>query len=149
MYIALRSPQIALGGVPTGEDVTPTWPSNLILWSGTLWLLHLWEVHSAQFPQWKLLHGGSPERALWCWDHLDSTQDWTQVRPVCKVGGFQGAGVGGWARGSLQTCHLRIWVACLPCFLFSLPFRVWRPASDFTQEAPMVVTPPLLIFDKA
>ena len=40
------------------------------------------------------------------------------------------------------------WLASLR-FLFSLPFSVWGPASDFIQEAPVVVIPPLLIFDKA
>ncbi|CAM9641278.1 unnamed protein product [Rangifer tarandus platyrhynchus] len=63
--------------------------------SWALRFLHLWEVHSARFPQWELLHGGSPERALRCGDHLDSTRAWTQGGPVWKRAGFQRAGVAG------------------------------------------------------
>lgn len=40
-------------------------------------------------PQWEPVQGRSLEGVLYCWDHLDSVQDWTQARPLYK--------------------HLRIW----------------------------------------
>ena len=45
-----------------------------------------WNVHSAYYS-----HSGSCsqecslERARCCWDHLDGTSDWAQLRPPCKL----------------------------------------------------------------
>lgn len=46
-----------------------------------------WHVHSAHlFPQWEPFSNLQAwVKAMWCWDLLDSMQDRTQLRPLCKL----------------------------------------------------------------
>ena len=37
------------------------------------------------YPHWELFQGPSLERAVWCWDHLNSVPHWTQLKPLYKL----------------------------------------------------------------
>lgn len=62
--------------LPVDPQAVPGNWNLLCSWNGLCTLFLQWEP----FP----LQGCKLERAMCCWDHLDSIHDWTQLGPLCK-----------------------------------------------------------------
>ena len=109
-----------------------------------------WDAHSTHCSHnGSRFQGRSHERATCCWDHLDSTHDWTKVRPLHKLSrSWQGL----WS--STYLVAPKVSLLCKFSCLLNLPTtplewlplppvspgpHVWALVSDFTWRTPEVL----------
>lgn len=89
-----------------------------------------WNVGSTCFPLPELPEGHSLEIMIWCWDHLDCTCDWTQLRPLHKLLGSW------WASANIYCLAAAQEKPCMQVSLLIKPANLEWPPSFISLSLP-------------